>query len=169
AQLSGSSAACSMSPTVACTKSVDYVNQIVMRGCQTSNCTFLNGTVNSAGGCYNSTTNTQSYCCCYADTFPSTTANLICVQGHSPLNFNYNGGSTPCSVNPSFSCTKFLDYAIQDQFRGCSASNCTVNTQTERIAQQAGVTIQQIIPKVIVAVMVITAMGQKERKNLIKF
>uniref|UniRef100_A0A914KID2 Uncharacterized protein n=1 Tax=Meloidogyne incognita TaxID=6306 RepID=A0A914KID2_MELIC len=67
AQLSGSSAACSMSPTVACTKSVDYVNQIVMRGCQTSNCTFLNGTVNSAGGCYNSTTNTQSYCCCYAD------------------------------------------------------------------------------------------------------
>uniref|UniRef100_A0A914KI29 Protein sleepless n=2 Tax=Meloidogyne TaxID=189290 RepID=A0A914KI29_MELIC len=58
-------------------------------------------------------------------TFPSTKANLICVQGHSPLNFNYNGGSTPCSVNPSFSCTKFLDYAIQDQFRGCSASNCT--------------------------------------------
>ena len=43
------------------------------------------------------------------------------------------------------------------------------STQTERIAQQAGVTIQQIIPKVIVAVMVITAMGQKERKNLIKF
>ncbi|CAK5084555.1 unnamed protein product [Meloidogyne enterolobii] len=30
-------------------------------------CGFLNGTVNSAGGCYNSTTNTQSYCCCYAD------------------------------------------------------------------------------------------------------
>ncbi|KAL7072737.1 hypothetical protein ACQ4LE_007913 [Meloidogyne hapla] len=63
----GSAAACSMSPTVACTKSVDYVNQIVVRGCQTSNCTFLNGTVNSAGGCFNSSTNSQSYCCCYAD------------------------------------------------------------------------------------------------------
>ncbi|KAF7634424.1 hypothetical protein Mgra_00006179 [Meloidogyne graminicola] len=66
-QLSGSSAACSMNPIFSCTKSIDYVNQIVMRGCSTNNCTFANGTINSAGGCFNSTNNNVGYCCCYAD------------------------------------------------------------------------------------------------------
>jgi hypothetical protein len=28
---------------------------------------FLNGTSNPAGGCYNSSTNAQTYCCCAAD------------------------------------------------------------------------------------------------------
>uniref|UniRef100_A0A183C7C9 Activin_recp domain-containing protein n=1 Tax=Globodera pallida TaxID=36090 RepID=A0A183C7C9_GLOPA len=55
--------------SLSCTKSIDFNAQIIARGCQSSNCTFPNGTASVSPICFNSSNNAQqqSYCCCYGD------------------------------------------------------------------------------------------------------
>ncbi|KAL3077320.1 hypothetical protein niasHS_013309 [Heterodera schachtii] len=66
ASLQGNALSCPSS-SLSCTKSTDFNMQIIARTCQNTNCTFPNGTLSSVPLCFNSSSNTQSYCCCYGD------------------------------------------------------------------------------------------------------
>jgi len=67
APLNGTATACPVT-SYSCVKQLDTTHQMLMLGCQTTNCTDTTGNYTATGVCQNSTAAPYStYCCCYGD------------------------------------------------------------------------------------------------------